>query len=110
VTRDARRLALWLACAALLAGVACATGSRSEPHPGIESLWRAFLEMPPERALALAGDPDRRWVGAAGGGHASQLEAEKSALAACQRRRAARRMQAPCRLYATGSEIVWDPR
>jgi len=104
--RNALRLSLLLASAALLA-VACATQSRSEPHPGVASLWRDFLAMPPERALALAGDPDRRWVGAAGGGHASQIEAEQSVLAECRRRRAARRMQAPCRLYATGGEIVW---
>lgn len=92
---------------AVLLFAACATGSRTEPHPGIASLWRDFLNMPPERALALAGDPDRAWVGAAGGGYASQIEAEESALAKCRRRRAARRMQAPCRLYATGREIVW---
>jgi hypothetical protein len=64
--------------------------------------------MPPERALALAGDPGRRWVGAAAGGHASQIEAEESAVAECKRRRAARRMRAPCRLYATGDEFVWE--
>jgi hypothetical protein len=99
-------VSLTLVCAALLAP-ACATKSRSEPHPGIGSLWRDFLEMPPERALALAGDPDRVWVGAASGGHASQLEAEESVLAGCRRRRADRRMRAPCRLYASGGEIVW---
>ncbi len=105
--RKALRFSLLLACAALLPP-ACAMGSRSEPHPGIASLWRDFLEMAPERALALAGDPDRRWVGAAAAGRASQIEAEQSALAECRWRRAARRMRAPCRLYATGDEIVWD--
>jgi len=104
--RNAPWLSLLLACAACLLP-ACAKQSRSEPHRGVEALWRDYLEMPPERALALAGDPDRRWVGAAGGGHASQIEAERSALAECRTRRAARRMQAPCRLYATGAEIVW---
>ena len=104
--RQALRFSLLLACAALLPP-ACATGSRSEPHPGIAPLWGDFLEISPERALALAGDPDRRWVGAVAGGHASQIEAEQSALAECRSRREARRMRAPCRLYATGGEIVW---
>ena len=104
--RQVPRFPLLLACAALLSA-ACAPGSRSASHPGIASLWREYLEMPPERAIALAGDPDHYWVGAAGGGHGSRIEAEESALAECRRLRAARRTGAPCRLYATGEEIVW---
>jgi hypothetical protein len=63
--------------------------------------------MPDERALALAGDPELRWVAGASSGHASLQEAEQEALAECRRRRAQRRMQDPCRLYAVGDEIVW---
>lgn len=105
--RHARR-AGFLVCTALVP-LACATASRSEPHPGLVGvgLWREFLELPPERALAIAGDPDRVWVGGASGGHASRSEAEQSALARCQQGRAARRLRAPCRLYASGDEIVW---
>jgi hypothetical protein len=73
----------------------------------MEKLWREYLAMPAERALAIAGDPERRWVGAASGGHGSPSEAEEGALVACRRRRAARRMQAPCLLYARGDQIVW---
>ncbi len=99
---------LLLLCATVLL-VTCESNPRvrSEPHPAISSLWRSFLEMPRERALALAGDPERQWVAGAAGGHASQLEAEESALVECRKRRRARRIQAPCRLYATGDEIVW---
>ncbi len=107
--RNALRISL-LSIGAMLLVAACATGSGEKPHPGISSLWRGYVKMLPERALAIAGNPEQRWVGAAGGGHASRLEAEASALAACRRRRTARRMQAPCRLYASGSEIVWDTR
>jgi len=70
-------------------------------------MWREYVEMPDERAFALAGDPHRVWVGAAGGGYATREIAEESVIAECMQRRAARRMQEPCRLYATGDEIVW---
>ncbi len=73
----------------------------------MERIWREFVALPNERALALAGDPARQWVAAASGGYASPTEAEEGALAECRRRRAARRMQAPCLLYAKGDEIVW---
>ena len=110
--RKAPRLWRFLVCAALLSAACAAVPEevRREPHAGIASLWRGFLGMPPERALAIAGNPDGRWVGAASGGHVSQLEAEQSALAECRERRATRRMQVPCRLYATGEAIVWGRR
>lgn len=58
--------------------------------------------------MAIAGDPRRYpWVTGASGGHESLEEAEESALAECRRRRARRRMQAACQLYAVGSEVVW---
>jgi hypothetical protein len=71
-------------------------------------VWREFLALPEQRALAIAGDPRRdRWVTGASGGHASREEAEESALVECLRRRAQRRMQAPCQIYAVGEEVVW---
>jgi hypothetical protein len=91
-------------CLSLLS--ACASGPR--PHAGLTRLWREFLELPDQRALALAGDPGTsRWVAGAAGGYASREEAEADALAECARRRAMRRFQDPCRLYGVGSEIVW---
>jgi hypothetical protein len=96
-----------LACAALLS-LACASEGSRAPHPGIAELWRDYRAMPHQRALVLAGDPDRVWVGGASGGHASRSEAKESALAECMQRRAQRRLQAPCRVYAVGDEIVWE--
>ena len=93
-----------LACLALPA--ACVSDHR--PPAGIERLWRDYVSLPGERALAIAGDPDRIWVAAAAGGHASQQAAERSALSECARRRQVRRLQAPCLLYARGDEIVWS--
>jgi hypothetical protein len=86
----------------------CASDHRS-PHPDLARVWHDYLTLPAERALAIAGDPRRdRWVTGASGGHASREEAEERALAECRRRRAQRRMQDACQLYAVGDEIVWS--
>jgi hypothetical protein len=81
------------------------------PHPHLAPIWRDFLRLPAERALAIAGDPRRdHWVAEASGGHATRDQAEAGALLECQKRRGVRRMQAPCVLYAVGDEIVWRGR
>ena len=91
--------------AALLLG--CASGG-APPHPDLAPVWRDFLALPAERALAIAGDPRRdRWVAGYSGGHATRGQAEAEALLECRRRRAVRRLRAACALYAVGDEIVW---
>src|SRR5262245_32965332 len=61
----ARWMALGSAAAMLLA---CASDARS-PHPDLARVWRWYLTLPAERALAIAGDPRRdRWVIGASGG------------------------------------------
>jgi hypothetical protein len=71
-------------------------------------VWGAYQKLPSERALAVAGDLRRdHWVAGASGGHATREEAEQAALSECRVRRGLRRMQAACRLYAVGDEIVW---
>jgi hypothetical protein len=84
---------------------------RASPHPDLAPVWRDFLALPAERALAIAGDPRRdRWVTGASAGHATRDRAEAEALLECQRRRGMRRIQAACVLYAVGDEIVWRGR
>ncbi len=73
----------------------------------MKSTWRQYLELPDERALALAGDPDFLWVAGAASSRATRRDAEQGALEACAVRRQKRRLQAPCRLYAVGEEVVW---
>jgi hypothetical protein len=98
-----RRIAI--AGTALL--LACASDGAS-PHPDLAAVWRDFLALPAERALAIAGDPRRdRWVAGYSGGHATRGQAEAEALLECRRRRGMSRMQAACVLYAVGDEIVW---
>ncbi len=87
--------------------VGCAS-SDALPHPDLAPVWRDYLALPAERALAIAGDPRRdRWVAGASSGHDTRNRAESEALRECQKRRGMRRMQAACVLYAVGDEIVW---
>ena len=91
--------------AALLLG--CASDG-APPHPDLARVWRDFLSLPAERALAIAGDPRRdRWVTGASAGHATRDRAEAEALAECRIQRGMHRLQAACVLYAVGDEIVW---
>jgi len=105
--RETARLVRLRTLAALIL-CSCTTPIRSEPHAGLQRLWHDYRAMPDERALVLAGNPDRVWVAGVSGGHESQREAEERALEICVTRRAARRLQAPCRLYASGDTIVWS--
>ncbi len=89
---------------------ACASQVESTGDARFSRLWMRYTGLPSERALVIAGDPDRRWVGSAVGGHASRAAAESAAFAECDERRIARRLQARCRLYAVGDEIVWRSR
>jgi hypothetical protein len=90
--------------------VGCARTGGS-PHPDLRRVWREYVALADERAMAIAGHPERdRWVSAATGGHRSQGGAERRALAECRTRRQERRIQAACVLYAVGDEIVWPSR
>jgi hypothetical protein len=73
----------------------------------MDDLWQDFLRLAPKRALAVAGDPNSVWVGAAAGGFEAQEDASEAALEECRRKRRERRMQSPCLLYAVGSDVVW---
>lgn len=104
------RLPAVVSIAACIAFVACLTGDHHRRSSDFEALWRRYQELPEPRALAIAGDPDTTlWVGAAAAGQATQAEAERQAVAKCMEQRAKRRLQVPCRLYAVGDFVIWEP-
>ncbi len=90
-----------------LALAACESGGTTA-HLNLRRVWNDFLELPRERALAIAGDPRRNhWITAASAGHDSRDEAEAAALEECAKHRERRRIQAPCEIYGVNDEIVW---
>ncbi len=90
--------------------LAACGGPRVPPHPNLDRIWRSYVELPDERALVLAGDPKRLWVGGSAGGAESPSQAEERATQECKRRRLLRRVPGLCRTYALGDRIIWvDP-
>ena len=94
-----------LVLAVAISLLSCAPGVTGRHPLERTDLWHRYRELADARALAIAGDPEAVWVGGVAAGLASVVEAEREALAECRRRRARRRMQVPCVLYAVGSEI-----
>jgi hypothetical protein len=99
---------VWVAAlVAAITTTACG-GPRVPPHRNLDRMWRAYADLPDERALVVGGDPHRLWVaGTAGGAETADL-AEERATQECKRRRRARRIGGLCRTYAIGDRIVWD--
>lgn len=73
-----------------------------------EAEWRSYRDLEPHKALAVAGDVEGAYASGFAFGKASRAEAEQAALEQCARRRADRRLAAPCRLHAVGDEILVD--
>ena len=95
----------------LALAASCATRTFSDaPHPRVNDLWKEFITLPESRSMALAGNPKRVWVGAAVGNGRTQASADAAAMEECNRRRKSGQIVAPCRIYARGSEVVWDQR
>ena len=103
---------LWsdlLVAAFLLLLVGCGGGLSQPGHRELAGLWSDYRELPPHRALAIAGDPSRsRWVAGVASGQASAEEAERAALGECRRQRLRQRMQEACSIYAVGDEVIWE--
>ncbi len=105
---ERRRCAPLVLCS--LAVIGCASDGEPRADARFVRMWARYAELPRERALAIAGDPDRRWVGSAVGGRPTRAAAESAAFAECDQQRIERRIQQPCRLYAVGDDIVWERR
>lgn len=105
-----RRDRRWVPVVVLMAatGISACGGPRVPPHQNLDRMWRAYVDLPDERALVVAGDPNRLWVAGSAGGAETASQAEERATQECKRRRMARRIGGRCRTYAIGDQIVWD--
>lgn len=101
--------------ALLLLAAAGVGGCRSAAQPiGVplrertrwESEWQSYQRLGAEKALALAGDRQGQFVIGIAFGRATREEAVQAALDECAQRRADRRLDDACSLYAAGDEIV----
>jgi len=69
-----------------------------------ESEWKNFQRLRPLKALAVAGDLDGVYVSGFAYAYPIQALANAEALENCDERRADRRVEQECRLYAIGDE------
>ena len=111
MTRFERRcLAFLLLLAAISAG-GCRSGASPmgvefKRRTQFESEWSRYRELEPNKAVAIAGDIEGRYVLGYAHALASEASAIEAALADCERRRADRNLDAPCRLFAVNAERV----
>jgi len=89
---------------ALLAG--CAGGPQKTRF---EREFQRYLSLPNQKAMAVAGDPDGRWVYGSGYAFMSSGMALDQAMEVCNTRKRSIGPDAVCRAYAIGSRIVWEP-
>jgi hypothetical protein len=87
--------------------VGCVGDGKPRPHDGVRKFWTDYEKLARVKAIALAGDPNHRWVAGASGGEPTWEAAEAAAMAECNQRRRLRRITDPCRMYARGNKIVW---
>jgi len=99
-----------LAIALMLAGCSAKSpmGVALRSSTQFENEWGAYLKMAPSKALAVAGDVTSSHVVGYAHDAASDELAAREAMAACEQRRADRRIEGACRLYAVNGEIVAD--
>ena len=89
------------ACAAGPIGVPLRTTTQFEVE------LQRYRELPPHRAFAIAGNPDRVYVSGYSYGQPSPSAARKAALQYCRQRQVDRGIGSPCKLYAVGDDM--DP-
>jgi hypothetical protein len=69
-----------------------------------ESEWRGYQRLTGMKALAVAGDLQGVYVSGFAWAYPVQKPANREALENCEERRADRRVEPECRLYAVGDE------
>ncbi len=76
--------------------------------PAFMAFFQEYSSKTDKKALALAHDSNRREAWGYGFGYSSQTQANDRALLECRNRLAEYRVNADCKLYAIGNDIVWN--
>jgi len=71
-----------------------------------ESEWKNYQRLRPLKALAVAGDLNGVYVSGFAYAYPIQALANAEALESCEARRADRRVEQECRLYAIGDDPI----
>jgi hypothetical protein len=72
-----------------------------------EREFERYLSLPNQKAMAIAGDPNLRWVCGYGYASASKGLAQDAALEQCNTRKRSLGPDASCVIYAIGNDVVW---
>ena len=80
--------------------------SMSTAPTRFEREWRAYGKHPPQKALAVAGNLTGLYVSGVAFGDSSDVLAREQAFSNCEQRRADRRIEAACRIYAIGDTVL----
>lgn len=85
---------------------ACA--SSSPPKSRFEREFQRYLSLPNQKVMAIAGDPEGRWVYGYGYAFMSSGQAEVAAIEQCRTRRRQVGPDTECVVYAVGGRVVWQ--
>ena len=75
--------------------------------PEFLQVFKDYQGRPEHKAMALAMDAKGRFAHGVAARASTQAEANQEALAECARFTGQGGLQAPCRLYAVGDQVVW---
>ncbi len=94
-----------LVALALPFALGCASGPEKSRF---EREYQRYLSLPHQRVMAVAGDPEGRWVYGTAYSHRSTGEAATRAMEQCNVRKRTIGPDAVCRFYAIGNRVVWE--
>src|SRR6185503_1363731 len=83
----------------------CARAPIGVPLPDrsrFQNQWKHYVRLQPHKAIAVAGSMSGLYVAGYAFGYTSESDAMEAALADCELRRADRRIEDPCRMFAIG--------
>ncbi|MCX7066127.1 MAG: hypothetical protein NTW85_00260 [Methylococcales bacterium] len=76
--------------------------------PAFTRFFEEYSAKTDKKALALAHDHNKKEAWGYGFGYSSQAQANDRALLECRNRLAEYRVNADCKLYAIGNDVVWE--